>query len=193
MVVLEVVQQVNHGAPDWHLERPAVRHRVPLAIRQLVDELGGSGSRFGKRHQLCGLRKGGSATADSEDLIRDIDTVLRVLCARPRVCLGPPARLGMTLEAFERRIHLGECRCQIARLAFVETTLVAKLNAHAFQITKSIAHEGRLGAGRLAGRGRDVCRGTPRLAAMCAVMPMSVRSCRQAGSVKLIGLPASLA
>lgn len=61
----------------------------------------------------------------------------------------------MTLEPLERRIHLCERRCQIARFALVETALVAKLNAHAVQVTPPMTHPGRPGAGPGA-RSREV-------------------------------------
>ena len=50
-VVLEVVQQVDEGAPHGQLERPSVHACVPLGIRQIVDQLGGSGGCIGQRRQ----------------------------------------------------------------------------------------------------------------------------------------------
>ena len=133
--------------PSPRVRSAAARARARLEIRQLADQLGGRGSRFGEQRQGCGLKTRGSATADGQRLIRAINAVLRVFCARPRVCLGSPARVHMALEPFERRVHLSECRCQVARFAFVETALVAQLNPHAVQVTQPIAHEGRLGPG----------------------------------------------
>ena len=53
----------------------------------------------------------------------------------------------MTLEPFETRVHLSECRCQITRFALVETALVTQLDPHPIQVTQAISHESRLGAG----------------------------------------------
>ena len=69
-VVFKVVQQVDHRAPQGHLEWPRVRQRFPLGISEFVHQGGGSGRRLGQRGEVCGFRTLSSATRDGHDLPR---------------------------------------------------------------------------------------------------------------------------
>jgi hypothetical protein len=79
-----------------------------------------------------------------EGMVDAVDAVLGVFGARPGLFLGPPARVGMTLELPERRVHVGERRGQVTHRSFVEAAFVAQLDADAIHVTQPIAHGGRL-------------------------------------------------
>ena len=144
-IVLEVVQQVG-AAAHGQLDRPRLR-RIPLGVRELVDQLGVAAATSVIDTERCRLGTSGTTVSGSPrsqlqpDVHADGQRIPRPTRSRP----GPGSSRRMTPEMLQRRVRLAEASAvRTARVRRSRTRRTALPARHPCR--EPVAHGGSLDA-----------------------------------------------